>query len=128
MSAAGQCPHPEKRRWPVRDDPGGLACPCGHAWEPYRYEAVANTGFRHRGDPGVEVYQCRAAGTREPLDHFHVADRGKQAARAKDPLDPPVKDAVMSTADIQKPRWGGRRKAKPTTRAERRRLRRWRRM
>lgn len=129
MTTAGTCPHPEKRRWPVRDAPGGLACPCGHAWEPYLFVGIANRFFHHEDKEAeahrrLEVYQCRAAETRAPLDHFHTTDRGKREA-PQDRLDSMVKGTVTSGVDIQKTGWNRRRKPRPMTREERRRMRRW---
>ena len=135
MTTAGTCPHPEKRSWPVRDAPGGLACTCGHSWEPYIFIGVANRFFHHdrraEGDAArLEVYRCRDRFTRAPLDHVHTTDRAKRDRRHPQDryVDAPVKGGVSSTQDIQKPRWNGRRKPRPTSRTERRRLKRHRRI
>lgn len=128
MSPAGTCPHPEKKRWPLLDDQEGLRCTCGHVWAPYVFVAYANVYFAGRGLPSrLEVYRCRDRVSGVLLDHWHTTDRGKRE-RPHDLLDAPVKDDVPSILDIQKPRWNGRRKAKPVTRTERRRLRRHRRI
>lgn len=120
--APGTCPHPEKKRWPLLDDQEGLRCTCGHAWAPWAFVATANRYFEIEGRGSrLEVYRCRDRAGGE-LDHWHTTDRGKRERH--DPLDEAVKDAVSSTLDIQKTRWNGRRKARPITRVERRRLRR----
>lgn len=133
MIQAGTCPHPEKRSWPLQDEPEGLACSCGHAWAPYLFVGVANRFFHHEDKEAqahrrLEVYRCRTRAG-ESLDHWHTTDRGKREQPQLDQLDSMVKDVLASTGDIHgRSRWSRRRKAKPMSKEERRRLRRWRRI
>lgn len=127
MSPAGQCPHPEKRRWPLLDDQEGPRCQCGHTWEPYLFARRVNQRLDRTVGGRMVVYRCHVDGVE--LDHLHTTDQEKFERRwAIDHLDEPVKDAVSSTPDIQKPGWNRKRRSRPTTRTERDRLRRHRRM
>lgn len=129
MSRAGVCPHPEKKRWPLQDPPEGLRCPCGHVWEPYLFVVRVNRYLRHPSRPEgagqrLEVYRCRERGSGRALDHWHTTDAEKKRGATHGQLDRGVKGAVLSTADIQKPSWNGKRRRRPLSRAERRRYRR----
>ena len=124
MTGAGQCPHPEKKRWPLRDDTEGLRCSCGHAWAPWQFTASANRYFNVEGHGSrLEVYRCRDRASGTLLDHWHTTDQGKRE-HVREGVDRVVKIGVVSSEDIRKPGWNRRRKGRPVTRSEWHRLRR----